>query len=224
MTHLTPEEIMRIAEEGSDAPHLRECNACANAMLEEVRLRGAIRNAGRRYTAPDALRARVMRDLGSDRRRWRGWLPLAAAAVLVIAAITMIVVPRPPDARELIDLHVTMLASPNPVDVLSTDRHTVKPWFEGRIPFAFDIPELGATPWRLVGGRVVYWQQRPGAMLQLIRGNHRISLFIFRETAEPRNHAADGFHLRAWRSGELVYVLIADVPDEELAQIEKLFR
>jgi len=224
MTHLSPEEIMRIAEEGSEAPHLRECTACANAVVDEVRLRRAIRSAGRRYSAPDALRDRVMRDLGRGERWWRGWLPLASAAALVIVAITIGVARRPPDARELIDLHVTMLASLNPVDVLSSDRHTVKPWFEGRIPFAFDIPELGATPYRLVGGRVVYWQQRPGALLQLVRGNHRISLFIFRETAKPRSGSEEGFRLRAWRGGGLVYVLVADVPDEELAKIEMLFR
>ena len=225
MTHLSPEEILRVAEEGSEAPHLRECVACANAVVDEVRLRRAIRSAGRRYGAPDALRDRVMRDLGSGGRRWRGWLPLAAAAVLVVAAITLVVLRRPPpDARELIDLHVTMLASPNPVDVLSSDRHTVKPWFEGRIPFAFDIPELGATPYRLVGGRVVYWQRRPGALLQLVRGNHRISLFIFGETAQPGSGTEEGFRLRAWRSGGLIYVLVADVPDEELAKIEVLFQ
>lgn len=224
MTHLRPEEITRIVDETSDMPHLRECAACANAVLEEVRLRAAIRSAGRRYAAPDTLRARVMRDIGRDERRWRGWLPLAAAAALVLAVITTLVVRRAPDARELVDLHITMLASPNPVDVVSTDRHTVKPWFEGRIPFAFDIPELGATPYRLLGGRVVYWRQQPGAQLQLVRGNHRISLFVFREASTPRGRAGDGFHMRAWRAGELLYVLVGDVTDEELAKIESVFR
>lgn len=224
MTHLKPEEITRIVDEGSDTPHLRECAACANTVLEEVRLRAAIRSAGRRYAAPDALRARVMRDIGPGGRRWKGWLPLAAAAALVLAMIATLVIRRTPDARELIDLHITMLASPNPVDVVSTDRHTVKPWFEGRIPFAFDIPELGATPYRLLGGRVVYWQRHPGALLELVRGNHRISLFVFGDASTPRGRVGDGFHIHAWRKGELLYVLVGDVPDEELARIESLFR
>ncbi len=224
MTHLSPEEIMRLADEGGAAPHLRECPACANAVLEEIQLRRAIRDAGHRYTAPDALRARVMRDLGGDGRRRSGWVALAAAAALVVAVITILIVRRPADTRELIDLHVMTLASANPVDVVSTDRHTVKPWFEGRIPFAFDIPELGATPYRLVGGRVVYWQRRPGALLQLARGGHRISLFVFREVPAMHGGAEDGFHMRTFRAHGLLYALVADLPDDELAKIESLFR
>lgn len=224
MTHLSSEEITRIADEGSDAPHLRECVSCSNAVLDEMQLRQAIRAAGRRYTAPDALRARVMRDLQRDRRQPRKWLALAAAAALVVAFTLIMIARRPADARELIDLHIMTLASTNPVDVISTDRHTVKPWFEGRIPFAFDIPELGATPYRLVGGRVVYWQRRPGALLQLARGNHRISLFIFQDEPMPRSGAENGFHVRAWRGRGLLYVVVADLPDDELATIELLFR
>jgi len=224
MTHLSPEEIARLADESATAPHMQECPACANAVLEETQLRQAIRSAGRRYTAPDALRARVARDLGHSRQQRTGWLALAAAAAVVIAVLSLLIVRRPPDARELIDLHIMTLASPNPVDVISTDRHTVKPWFEGRIPFAFDIPELGATPYRLAGGRVVYWQRRPGALLQIVRGGHRISLFIFRDAATPPNRTEEGFQMRAWRAHGLIYVLIGDLPDEELAKIELLFR
>jgi len=193
-------------------------------VLGEMQLRHAIRAAGRRYAAPDALRARVMRDLRRDRRPPAKWLALAAAAALVIALTLIVIARRPADARELIDLHIMTLASANPVDVISTDRHTVKPWFEGRIPFAFDIPELGATPYRLVGGRVVYWQRHPGALLQLARGNHRISLFIFQDVRTPPSGADDGFHVRAWHGRGLTYVVVADLPDDELARIEQLFR
>ena len=62
---------------------------------------------------------------------------------------------------ELVDLHVATLASSNPIDVVSSDRHTVKPWFEGKIPFTFNLPELQNSPFTLVGGRVSYLNQSP---------------------------------------------------------------
>ena len=73
------------------------------------------------------------------------------------------------------------LASANPVDVISTDRHTVKPWFEGKIPFTFNLPELEGSPFALVGGRVSYLNQSPGAELIFRVRQHQISVFIFQE-------------------------------------------
>lgn len=231
MTHLDSQEIQRIADEGITVPHLRECAACANAVLDELQLRRAIANAGRRYTAPDALRARVLRDVRATEGRRRAslrssWLPAAAALAATIALVFAVLAftRRAPEARELVDLHVMTLASSNPVDVISTDRHTVKPWFEGRIPFAFDIPELGATPYRLIGGRVVYWQQRPGAMLQIARGNHRVSLFVFQDARLREGSNDETFRTRTWRAHGLVYVLVGDLSDADLRAIESLFR
>ena len=82
---------------------------------------------------------------------------------------------------ELADLHVATLASANPVDVVSTDRHTVKPWFAGRIPFTFNLPELQDSPFTLVGGKVSYLNQSPGAELIYRVRQHQISVFIFQE-------------------------------------------
>ena len=80
---------------------------------------------------------------------------------------------------ELADLHVATLASATPVDVISTDRHTVKPWFEGKIPFTFNLPELQGTEFSLVGGRVTYLSQAPGAHLLYRLRKHELSVFIF---------------------------------------------
>ena len=79
---------------------------------------------------------------------------------------------------ELADLHVATLASSNPVDVVSTDRHTVKPWFAGKIPFTFNLPELQDSPFVLVGGRVSYLTNRRGRSLFFVSGSIRFrSLF-----------------------------------------------
>ncbi len=87
---------------------------------------------------------------------------------------------------ELVDQHVATLASSNPVDVVSTDRHTVKPWFEGKIPFTFNLPDLQGSPFALAGGRVAYVKQSPGAELIFRIRQHQISVFIFQERALER--------------------------------------
>ena len=117
---------------------------------------------------------------------------------------------------EFADLHVTALASANPVEVVSTDRHTVKPWFQGRIPFTFDLPDLQGTPFTLLGGRVAYFHQEPGAHLIFAYQRHFISVFIFRDTpqlAAPASFFADkssSFTLRTWTKEGLRYVVIGD--------------
>jgi anti-sigma factor RsiW len=220
--HLTAEEIaVQELNDGARA-HVRDCLSCANALLDELELKRAIHAAGRPFRTPDALRARVERELGG--RRTSFWPLLAAAAAITIILGGLFLVSRPaPDGRELVDLHVTMLASANPIDVVSTDRHTVKPWFEGRLPFSFPIPELSGSPFRLIGGRVVYWHQQPGAYLLVGKGAHRVSLFVFRSDATPRFEARNGFNTRVWRANGLLYVVVSDLTDEDLRMLERSF-
>jgi len=220
--HLTPEEITLQELDDDARAHVRDCLSCANALLDELELKRAIHDAGRPFLPPDALRARVQRDFGG--RRARLWPLLAAAAALAVIVGGLLFATRPaPDGRELVDLHVTMLASANPIDVVSTDRHTVKPWFEGRIPFSFPIPELGGTPFRLIGGRVVYCRQQPGAYLLVGKGSHRVSLFVFRSDSMPRFDAQNGFNTFAWRANGLLYVVVSDLADDDLRALERLF-
>ena len=220
--HLTAEEIT-LQELSDDArAHMRDCLSCANALLDELELKRAIHAAGRPFQAPDALRARVERGLGH--RRPALWPLLAAAAAIALVVGSLFFAFRPaPDGRELVDLHVTMLASANPIDVVSTDRHTVKPWFEGRLPFSFPIPELAGSPFRLIGGRVVYWRQQPGAYLLVGKGSHRVSLYVFRIDAAPRFDDRSGFNTRTWRANGLLYVAVSDLTDDDVRALERLF-
>ena len=75
---------------------------------------------------------------------------------------------------QLLDLHVATTASSNPVDVLSTDRHTVKPWFQGKLPYAFNLPEFQDTPFKLIGGKLVYFRHTAGAQLLVELRKHQI--------------------------------------------------
>jgi len=79
---------------------------------------------------------------------------------------------------EIVDLHVATLASANPVDVVSGDRHTVKPWFQGKAPFSFNLPEFSGTQFKVVGGKIAYVENHVAAQLLLGSGKHEISVFI----------------------------------------------
>jgi len=215
MNHLSAEDVARIADgESQDDSHLRECAICASAVLSEIRLKRAVREAMPRYEFPRT------RFSPSGRAKARPtWLVAAAAAVIAVVGIALFYM-RGNSANELVDMHATLLASPNAVDVLSTDKHTVKPWFEGRVPFAVPVPEL-QPPFHLIGGRVVYWHQQPGAYLLIAKGAHRISVFIFRD--ELRAIPARDVTTEVWRENGLTFVAIADVPRQDLAALRRAF-
>ena len=124
-------------------------------------------------------------------------------------------------ARELIDLHTTIVASAQPVDVISTDRHTVKPWFEGRVPFSVDVPDLSKTPFRVSGGRVVFWRGQPGAYLLVTKGAHRISVFVFSDM--PQIVTTPQMTMVSWRRNGLAYVAVGDIPRSELEALKETF-
>jgi anti-sigma factor RsiW len=131
---------------------------------------------------------------------------------------------------ELADLHVATLASASPVDVVSTDRHTVKPWFQGKIPFSFNLPELQGSEFTLVGGRITYFAQTPGAHLIYQIRKHEVSVFIFQdrggETASPPSgpvHALS-FNLENWTQGGLRYFVVGDVSADDIQALSKLLK
>jgi anti-sigma factor RsiW len=219
--HLTPEEIEQYADgEVYAAEHLQECATCASAALSVMQMKRAV-HALPRFAPPPALRSRVLSR--PPRRSYTArWLAVAAILALVVAGGALWRT-RDTTASQLVDLHTTILASANPVDVLSTDRHTVKPWFEGKLPFAVDIPDL-APPFHLIGGRVIYWRGQQGAYLLIGKGAHRISLFVFATDAVPRaieSHA--GMTIVVWRARGLAYVAVADVPAEDLQPLRQAF-
>jgi anti-sigma factor RsiW len=117
------------------------------------------------------------------------------------------------------------------VDVISTDRHTVKPWFQGKIPFAFDLPELRDSEFSLLGGRMTYLGQAPGAHLIYEIRKHRISVLVFQEGSRKGrwddNSAATrklSFNLETWTRGGLRYFVIGDASSGDIIQLSNLFK
>jgi anti-sigma factor RsiW len=222
MQHLTAEDVERYADgEAATAAlpeieaHLRECSRCASAVLGVMQMKRAVRASMPRFSPhrPLVVRKRASRPLV--------WFAAAAALVAIAIGGELLVLSRNSSARELADLHSTILASANPIDVVSTDRHTVKPWFEGRVPFAVNVPDLSATPFRLLGGRVVFWHGRPGAYLLVRKGAHKISLFIFESLPSLGN--TPQMTIDEWRANGLTYVAVGDVSRDDLDVLRRAY-
>ncbi|MBA3913688.1 MAG: zf-HC2 domain-containing protein [Acidobacteriales bacterium] len=190
-------------EDRSFREHLPHCSACLSGSVERLQLKRSLQEAGARFTPGAALRARIEASVKPPRSLWVKWpwlsASLAAAASLLIAGVLWTQQTRGDGNQhlvsELIDLHVATLASANPVDVISTDRHTVKPWFAGKLPFTFNLPELQGTPFTLVGGRLSFLNQSAGAELIFRCASTRSPLSCF--SREPWQRIATSRRMQA---------------------------
>src|SRR5438552_14180121 len=182
-----PSEEMRAFD-----THVHSCSSCAADALARVQLKRGIQAAGKRFAPTSEFRRRVQGKIATKpQRSFRlTWMFAAALSILAVASLlgSYLAVQRSHREQaygEIADLHVAALASSSRVDVVSTDRHTVKPWFQGKIPFAFDLPELQNSEFSLVGGRMTYLEQTPGAHLIYDVRKHHISVLIFQERSLP---------------------------------------
>jgi anti-sigma factor RsiW len=217
-------------QEQAVAGHLQSCADCSSAALEQQALKKAIRVAGKRFTAPPELYASVHRQMLPKKSTglWLRASALAASAVL-LAVIAFAWLSRPSASNatvaQLIDQHVIMLASVNPVDVISSDKHTVKPWFQGKLPFTFNPPELAKdSPFTLVGGKLVYAQNSPGAELVYQVRQHKISVFIFQSRNVHGESSAGNqtFVVNGWQQGGLQYYIVTDASREDADRLRTL--
>ncbi len=223
---------------GLDA-HLRTCPSCAADALGRVRIKRMTQAAAARYSPSPQFRLKIEKSIQKSRKPLWGfsWMPalatFAVALLLIVAsaALWMRNSAREQTLAELLDLHVTTIASANPVDVISTDRHTVKPWFQGKLPFTFNLPELQNSPFKLAGGRVVYFRHNPGAQLLFELRNHRLSVFILQDqpgviplamgTTVAREMA---FNVETWSESGLRYVVIGDAGPAEIKELSELLK
>jgi anti-sigma factor RsiW len=218
--------------------HVRTCASCSADALARVQMKRTIQAAGKRFTPSAEFRSRIQRSVASKPRRSLslGWMLTAAALLIVgVGALTSSYLRMRSGSdqvlSEVADLHVEMLASSSPVDVVSSDRHTVKPWFQGRIPFAFNLPELQNSEFSLLGGRMTYLDQTPGAHLIYDLRKHHISVFIFQERALETTLDANllpskkrPFNVETWSQGGLRYFVIGDASSTDIDNLAILFK
>jgi anti-sigma factor RsiW len=234
--------------------HLAGCSLCTTSALHQSLLKSATARAGQRYAAPSHLQERLMhlaaaesrqaerpasqRSARSSGSRWAmlGW---AAAAVLLIVFGSAWVAQRNLHQAEIasvenaalvsevFDQHVATLAGSLPPQVVSTDRHTVKPWFQGKIPFSFNLPENLPKDTTLDGANLAYLRNQPVAQLLYSIGKHRVSVFV---SERPSSGASDsladhsGFHVMDFSAGDLEMVAVSDVDPARLAELAGALR
>jgi anti-sigma factor RsiW len=236
--------------------HLGGCPSCTSKALYQSLLKSATAKAGQRYAPPPQMQGRLLR-LASEadspagelrvtpafrsRLRWgSGSMGWAAAALLLVVTVGMVFVQRAvhraalasaEDAAlttEALDQHIATLAGNMPLEVVSTDRHTVKPWFQGKIPFSFNLPQGLAGDTTLDGADLTYLRNQPVAQLLYSIGKHRVSVFLWHPSGAERSrelreeHA--GFHEMEFNAGDLAGVAVSDVEPTRLAELVAALR
>jgi anti-sigma factor RsiW len=215
--------------------HVRTCAQCAPLALARVQMKRTIRIAGKQFVPSAEFRSRIRQTTkapSSTKRTWRlAWV--AVVLLILVGVFTAYIGQQLARSErvysELADLHVATMASSNPVDVVSTDRHTVKPWFQGKLPFTFNLPDLQNSDFTLLGGRVTYITQTPGAHLIYQVRKHEISVFIFPDrtgigAAGLGFQKKSNFNIKSWREGDLRYFVIGDASPGDIDRLSDLFR
>jgi anti-sigma factor RsiW len=226
--------------------HLGTCPACAKQVANLRSLRARLSSTSLYNAAPAALRARVQlapelpvpaRDqpfTGLRDTRLRRVLTVAGVFCLIgLSATLAILAPKgnAPTGGGLEDAvianHVRSLQVNHLTDVVSADRHTVKPWFRDKLDFSPQVPDLSSQGFPLAGGRLDYLAERPVAALIYQRGKHAINVFTWPSVENGdkpvRAFSRQGFHLREWRHSGMNYWAISDLNAEDLDQFVKLF-
>ncbi len=223
--------------------HLASCEACAARLARHRALSAAVHAELPALAAPDALRDRVraaVRDAAGPgaghRPRSRSWGPLAYAAVLLIAvaATWQLRAGRAGDERvaeEVLASHVRSLMANHLVDVASTDRHNVKPWFAGKLDFSPQVANPAPDSFPLVGGRLDYLAGRPVAAVVYRRRQHVINLFEWpvesgngSSSAPPAGRERQGYHLIGWSTDGMRYCAVSDLAETDLRGFVQMLR
>lgn len=213
--------------------HLADCAKCAR-LHDQVRLlKVSVKRHAPYYPAPasltDGVRAAAAPRTGAV-ERWRNWLaPVFSAAALALAMVLYVATPgsEQPLMDEAVSSHVRSLMGEHLNDVVSSDRHTVKPWFTGKLDFSPPVLDYSAQGFPLLGGRLDYLQHQTTAALSYGRAKHIINVFILPtpEADKPQqSQAIRGFNVVSWQANHLRFVLVSDVEKSELEALGQLLK
>ena len=177
----------------------------------------------------NAERSNRVNNVGILRRR--SWSFQALAASAVFGAVISGAVLKTMDhvgqadtlASEVVAGHIRGLLAPQPFDIASSDRHTVKPWFTSRLPESPQVPDLSAQGFTLLGGRVDVIGNRPVATIVYKHAAHTVSLTTLRRGQTVPDQTIAGYNVRSWSDGDFTYVAVGDLPSADLAVFERAF-
>jgi anti-sigma factor RsiW len=227
-----------------DAGHAREvethaitCARCGAQLTAYRDLRAAMPAKALRFSAPASLRARIDRAVPvpaaapSRRSLLKGFVLGGAVSGLAAAGVTFVVLRQDRDdliLGEAVSAHLRSLQADHLIDVQSTDQHTVKPWFNGRIDLAPPVVDLTAKGFTLIGGRLDYIDGKPAAVIVYRRRGHVINLFVSQSFGltlpAPKLEVVQGFNILRWTEGGLSLLAVSDLNQEELEEFGTKFR
>ncbi len=220
--------------------HLESCRECAVALGGEESLRSSLQHSGLYESAPIALRKKIRAGLDAATApapslripAWQ-WISVAAA-MLIVASVSWYAWPRiqnsasssPFTAAEVIDAHIRSLQPGHLTDVASTDQHTVKPWFNGKLAFVPPVKDFADEGFPLIGGRLDVLAGQNVAALVYSRRKHIINVFVL-PTKEPDTNIhppglRQGYQWRHWRHQGMEYCAVSDVSDSDLYELAQL--
>jgi anti-sigma factor RsiW len=216
--------------------HIAGCPRCAAQLASYREMSKIIAGADVRYKAPLELRRRIEASLPqpkqapSRRAVLRGFAMGSAVSAIAATGLVAIILRSDDEARiesEVVSAHLRSLQAGHLTDVLSTDQHTVKPWFNGKLDVAPPVIDLTAQGFTLIGGRLDYVDTRPIGAIVYRRRAHVINLFVA-QTASAERRAAkietiQGFNIRRWSERGLNYWAVSDLAADELAEFGEKF-
>jgi anti-sigma factor RsiW len=219
--------------------HLNQCAGCKRIYENRMSLKSALADESLYFNANDELRRRIRTSLqGSEPvpitqkiRKW-GWMPvLATAAVLVIAIFTTVNLLQPSVsnddlASEMVSSHIRSMMVNHLTDVPSTDQHTVKPWFDGKLDFSPPVVNLEQQGFPLVGGRLDYVGGRPVAALVYQRRQHIINVFVFPGNSDSgtKVQVMQGYNVIHWTKSSMIFWAVSDLNAAELQEFVTLLQ
>jgi anti-sigma factor (TIGR02949 family) len=227
--------------------HLQVCGECMRELERQQALRAALQRGSLAYAAPEGLRERIQSSLRTSaptevRESASAWRPLlllrwaGAFAVLALCAVTawqLLPGLRGPTsdqrlAAEILTSHVRSLEASHLMDVASTDQHTVKPWFDGKLDFSPPVEDLASDDFPLVGGRLDYLEGRQVAALVYQRRKHFINVFVWPDAAGSSSTQTiapqQGYNMMRWSRGGFQFWAASDVSAQDLAEFVRLLQ
>jgi anti-sigma factor (TIGR02949 family) len=226
--------------------HLKTCPDCAQELRSHQTLRRAFRSANLYERAPASLHSRIRASLAREagaaakrvvsigRREFWNWVAVAAAIILAVLLVLRLFPGR--DARlqsnlvaeEIVASHIRALQPGHLLDIPSTDQHTVKPWFNGKLDFSPPVRDLAEAGYPLIGGRLDYVARHPAAVLVYQRRQHLIDVFVWPgegKPAPPKSEiASQGYNMLCWQSAGMDFCAVSDLNAAELQQFANLFQ
>jgi anti-sigma factor RsiW len=225
--------------------HIEHCAECRALLQDLEQLRAALRRDVAYVRTPPPLRGRVMDALDQEssvktvpntgaaaRRRRTFWAGacsgIGGTAAAASLAFFLAMPPRVnPILDDLVSAHLRSLMPSHLIDVVSTDRHTVKPWFAGHADVSPVVADFEPQGYRLIGGRADYFDRQRAAVVVYQHGAHTMNVFAW--AADPRrslpgNTTRNGYHLAFWQAGDLAYCVVSDAGWDEVLGLTRLLR